>query len=226
MMKDIKENAHLTLTEGDYVILESYKTVVDGLGEFLGSGFEIVLHSLESLDHSAIKVINGKYSGRTEGAPITDLALEMLAQIKNDKTHMRSKIYYNQTYSGIPIRSATIPIIGENNRIIGLLCINFHLEASLYTVLSGIGMMTPPELEMSENLSTDPDEQIVSAVKKVYERVSANSDISASNRNKEVIAQLNQMNIFKLKNAAVRVADCLGISKNTVYLHLRNSSNS
>lgn len=223
-MKEIKENANLTLTEMDYAILESYRVVLDGLGDFLGSGFEIVLHSLESLDHSAIKVINGKYSGRTEGAPITDLALEMLAQIKNDKAHLCSKIYYNLTYSGIPIRSATIPIIGENDRIIGLLCINFHLEASFYSVLNGIGMITPPELEISENLSTDTDELIVSAVNKVYERVAANDEISASNRNKEVIAQLNQMNIFKLKNAVCRVAECLRISKNTVYLHLRNIS--
>ena len=42
------------------------------------------------------------------------------------------------------------------------------------------------------------------------------------NRNKEIIAILYQKDIFNLKNAVPKVAERLGLSKNTVYLHLRN----
>lgn len=41
----------------------------------------MVLHSLEDTEHSVIKIINGHHTGRTEGMPITDLALQMLEEI-------------------------------------------------------------------------------------------------------------------------------------------------
>ena len=49
-----------------------------------------------------------------------------------------------------------------------------------------------------------------------------NPNISAANRNKEIIAILKQKSIFNLKDGVVLVAKHMGISKNTVYLHLRN----
>lgn len=69
---------NLKLTSLDKKILHSYCQTLDGLSNYLGNGYEIVLHSLEDYEHSAIKVINGYHTGRTEGAPITDLALKML----------------------------------------------------------------------------------------------------------------------------------------------------
>ena len=68
------------------------------LGEVLlqaGEGYELVLHSLESLDHSVIKIINGHYTGRSEGSPITDLALKMLGQLEQDPSRTVSP-YFNK----------------------------------------------------------------------------------------------------------------------------------
>lgn len=76
---------YLTLTKTDRMILESYKVVLDGLSTYLGEGYELILHSLEDLEHSVIKIINGHYTGRIEGAPITDLALAMLNKMKEKK---------------------------------------------------------------------------------------------------------------------------------------------
>ena len=50
----------------------------------------------------------------------------------------------------------------------------------------------------------------------------ADATVSNSLKNKEIVLRLNEKGIFKLKNAVVTVANLLGISKNTVYLHLRN----
>ena len=43
---------------------------MDGLALYLGEGYEFVLHSLEDLSHSVVKIINGHYSNRKPGAPI------------------------------------------------------------------------------------------------------------------------------------------------------------
>lgn len=54
---------YIELTATDRQILNSYALMLDGLGAYLGEGYELVLHSLESLDHSVIKIINGHYTG-------------------------------------------------------------------------------------------------------------------------------------------------------------------
>ena len=118
-------SGYLVLSPTDKVILESYKILVDGLSAYLGEGYEIILHSLEDLDHSVIKIINGHYTERCEGAPITDLALTMLEDL-NRRSSLEVKAYFNHK-SGKTLKSVTIPVVGEQRRIIGLLCINFHM---------------------------------------------------------------------------------------------------
>ena len=62
-------------TDEDRTILNSYKAVVDGVSALIGEHCEIVLHSLEDIEHSAICIANGHNTNRQVGSPITDLAL-------------------------------------------------------------------------------------------------------------------------------------------------------
>lgn len=198
--------------------------MLDGLADYLGSGYEIILHSLENYDNAAIKVINGFYSGRTEGAPITDLALQMLDEIESNPGDARGITYLNQTTSGRHLRSTTIPIRGENNRIIGLLCINFQMDIPLFSILEQLMIFSASnQQERVETYSNNIEDLVHSALESAKTQVASNPNVSASNRNKEIIAILNEKSIFKLKDAVVTVAKQMGISKNTVYLHLRNS---
>ena len=73
----------MNLTKIDRQILDSYASMIEGLSMYLGSVYEISLHSLEDYDHSVVKIMNGYHSGRTVGAPLTDLALNMLKRIKD-----------------------------------------------------------------------------------------------------------------------------------------------
>ena len=101
---------NLKLTSLDKKILHSYCQTLDGLSNYLGNGYEIVLHSLEDYEHSAIKVINGYHTGRTEGAPITDLALKMLEQIRRNEENDHGVIYFSTKVKGEPLKSTTIPV--------------------------------------------------------------------------------------------------------------------
>ena len=116
---------YITLTQNERMILQSYIPVVQGLGQYLGEGYEVILHNLESLEHSVMQIVNGHHSGRKIGAPITDLALGMLSQIENSKDHSAIS-YFNRRQDGVILKSTTIPIPGEGNRIIGMICINFY----------------------------------------------------------------------------------------------------
>ena len=71
-------------TDEDRVILISYKAVVDGVSALIGEHCEIVLHSLEDIEHSAICIANGHNTNRQVGSPITDLALKSLRNMQSE----------------------------------------------------------------------------------------------------------------------------------------------
>lgn len=54
----------IQLTLIDQQILKSYSTLLEGLEKYLGYGYEIVLHSLDSYEHSVINIVNGEHTGR------------------------------------------------------------------------------------------------------------------------------------------------------------------
>ena len=217
------EEITVVLTPVDRAILESYKMAAEGLSDYLGEGYEIVLHSLESLEHSVIKIINGYHTGRKEGAPITDLALKMLAEIRsqNEKGYIS---YFCKNQKGDALKSSTITIRGEQGRIIGLLCINFYLNTPLYQVLSSISssQFEMEQSHKSESFVTNTEDLIRHAVIQTRTEVMNSPLISASNKNREIVARLYERGIFNLKDSVVKTANLLGISKNTVYMHIRN----
>lgn len=213
---------HIVLTEKEKLTLSSYKVLVDGLADYLGNGYEIILHSLEDMEKSVIKIVNGHYTGRTEGSPITNFALSMLETLKknNDK---KALSYFNRDKNGVMMKSTTIPITGEADRIIGLLCINFYTNLPLSEVFAKF-MPNDSNLHIAESFSDNIDDVIISALEEARTKVLSNPNISTSNRNKEIISLLSEKGIFNLKDSVVKVASFMGISKNTVYLHLRNIS--
>lgn len=213
------EDLNVVLTRADRQILESYRHFIEGLSDYLGSGVEIVLHSLENPDQSVIKIINGHYTGRMEGAPITNLALSMLAKI-NQSQSAPYVTYFGTNNQGEPIKSATIAIFGENKRIIGLICMNFYLNIPLSKLLSEID--PGHRAELTENFTNNIQETIEKAVRSAQDIVVRDPKIAVNCRNKEIIMLLDDQGIFNLKDAVILVSTLLNISKNTVYMHLRN----
>lgn len=219
------DKPYIKLTKTDHLILNSYKKMIVSLGEYLGEGYEIILHSLENLQHSVIENVNGHYSGRKNGAPITDLALSMLSQLK-DEPSQSAVCYMNHSKKGIPLRSCTIPITGENDHIIGLICINFYTDIPLSSLLAKFYPETSIKFSSNdtatENFADNTDELIENVLYKIQHQVLNDSSVSPQNKNKEIVIQLYQRGIFNIKDSVLKVASLLGISKNTVYMHIRN----
>jgi predicted transcriptional regulator YheO len=209
------------------MIIESYKTTMDGLAAYYGEAFEIVLHDLADLDHSIIKIVNGFHSGRKEGAPITDLGLSVLEQIKKNNgsenpagSHGPFITYFSSSKYGKPVKSATIVIFGEKKKPIGLLCVNLYLDSPLSSLLQNFSPAAPAE-HIAEHFINDSNELIARSLEKVTADVLADNGVPASQKNKEIVTLLYYQGIFKLKDAVQTVSRDLGISKNTVYLHIR-----
>jgi predicted transcriptional regulator YheO len=213
------EKVKFSLSGIDRLIMDSYKLTVDALAAYLGDAFEIVLHDLEDLDHSVVKVVNGFHSGRKEGAPITDLALTMLEKINKDNTQGYIT-YYSKSKYGKPVKSSTVAIFGEQRRVIGLLCMNLYLDSPITSLLPSLPEELPGEF-VSENFITQSDELILQVLERVKNEVQQDTSIPVSQKNKELITLLYHQGIFKLKDAIKILSRELRISKNTVYMHIR-----
>lgn len=214
----------IELTEMDRVILDSYTKFAGGLSNFLGESCEILVHCLEDYDHSVIKIFNGFHTGRKEGAPITDLALSLLKSIQSE-TKTQGLVYFSKNKKGEPLKSTTISIRGENNRIIGLMCINFFMNTPIHDILK-ILVPTPEGVQTNKEIFAENSaDLIVDSVVSIQDEVMHDESISLNNKNKEIIRRLNENGIFNLKDSVSKIAEFMNISKNTVYLHLRNLTN-
>ncbi|HPD89274.1 MAG TPA: PAS domain-containing protein [Oscillospiraceae bacterium] len=217
------QSVKIALTQNDQDLLQTYAATMDGLADYLGLSYEIVLHSLNDLEHSAIKVINGYHTGRTQGAPITDLALEMLEKIsRNDQKD--SICYRTVNKYGDPLWSTTIAIRGSENRVIGLLCINQNLNTPVSRLFPGISFPSEEAYVSAQKKETyveDVDDMVSQAVDEAVRDVADMANTLPSARNREIVRKLYHCGVFSMKDAVVLVAEKLDVSKNTVYLHLR-----
>ncbi len=209
------------LTKIDKQILYSYIPVIDGLAKYLSPCYELVLHSLEDFDHSVICIYNGEHTGRMVGAPITDLALNLLEQIEDG--HVDSIVYYSKNAKGEPLKSTTLAIRGEGNKVIGLICINMYMNTPFIDVLNSF----VPDLSINsgminETYTQNPDELIESTLETEKASVMADQTILPSNKNKIIIERMYDKGIFQLKDSVLKVEKLMGISKNTIYMHIRN----
>ncbi|KKO54187.1 helix-turn-helix transcriptional regulator [Paenibacillus sp. DMB20] len=213
---------NIEFTDFDRAILQSYDSIVDGLADYLGDASEIVLHSLEDYQHSVVHIANGHHTGRELGAPITNLALQMLNEIKRSNSKQAIS-YFTRSKNNRLMKSSTIAIRGEGGKIIGLLCINMNMDESFFDFLQAF--MPQPDIEtrgQQEYFASSVEDMILETIERTIESVDSSPDISYANRNKHIIGLLHDRGVFNMRDAVTIVANALKITKHTVYMHLRN----
>ncbi|MGL4666408.1 MAG: helix-turn-helix transcriptional regulator [Saezia sp.] len=214
--------ANKKFTKDDHERLQSYFDLTDTFADLIGPHCEIVVHSLENLEQSVIKIVNGHHTGRTLNSPITDLGLRMLRLY--EKTNERvSKSYFTTSKTGGLMKSTTCVIAGHSGSAIGLFCININLSIPFPEI---IATLMPDHTQISllnntENFSTTPKEVVEKAIIHAEKEVDNNPDTNLKNRNKSIIHVLFENGIFELKDAILIVAEHLKITRHAVYKNIR-----
>ena len=177
-----------------------------------------MLHNLEDYAHSAIKVVNGFHTGRTEGAPITDLALQMLEKMRKQKGGPPGHHLFHPKPKGRAAEKHHHPHSWRENRIIGLLCINFYLNTTIHQIVRELSA-APASLdavqhqEYPENFTANVSALIENSVSAVQQEVNQDHSIPSAAKNKEIVRRLDAKGIFALKDGVVKSAELLQISK-------------
>lgn len=223
-------------TDEDRHLIANFVPLVDGLASLLGTGCEVVLHAFDQLDASVIKIANGHITGREAGAPATDFALAQLQQTtahpqeqgpqeQSPQEQVSWRSYFSRNRQGQLLKSASMTIRNRQQQPIGMLCVNFSLDAPLSSLLAALSLpgaansldAVPVALE-NESFANSVDDLVA----QVMAKVDSDTRLPASARNKAIITTLYDRGLFEIKEAAHRVAERLAISRHTVYLHIRN----
>lgn len=206
----------ILFSDEDHAILASYFPVVDGIAALLGEHCEIVLHSLEFLEHSAIYIVNGHHTGRTIGSPITDRALHSLHHMQTDSV---SEPYFTRVKGGKLMKSITIAIRNGKQHVIGLICINLNLDVPVSQFLATF--VAPSESDTAVNFASSVEDLVTQTIESTVEEVLHNTAIANNNKNRHIVFRLFEKGIFDIKDAINLVAERLAISRHTVYLYIR-----
>ncbi|QIM62003.1 hypothetical protein A1D29_00995 [Pasteurellaceae bacterium Orientalotternb1] len=204
------------LSDEDHAILASYFPVVDGIATLLGEHCEIVLHSLEFLEHSAIYIANGHNTNRKIGSPITDRALWSLHHMQTDSV---SKPYFTKAKGGVLMKSITIAIRNGKQHVIGLICININLDVPMSQFLNSF--ITPQEADSCVNFASSVEDLVAQTIENTLEEIQNNRNVANNNKNRQIVTALFEKGIFDIKDAINQVAERLDISRHTVYLYIR-----
>lgn len=203
-------------SDEDHAILASYFPIVDGIAALIGEHCEIVLHSLEFLEHSAIYIANGHNTNRKIGSPITDRALKSLHHMATDSV---SKPYFTKAKGGVLMKSITVAIRNGKQHVIGLLCININLEVPTSQFLSSF--IAPQDEAADVTFASSVEDLVAQTIQNTIDDVMADRQISNNNKNRQIVISLFEKGIFDIKDAINQVAEKLDISRHTVYLYIR-----
>ncbi|MGN0993808.1 MAG: transcriptional regulator [Butyricicoccus sp.] len=218
-------------------LLQQFSKLTEFLGRALGPDYEVALHDLTDKDCSIVAIANNHISGREIGAPLTNVALKIIA----DRSYLTSD--YRVHYRGVSadgkmLRSSTFFIKDEAGALIGMLCINF--DDSRYKALSDsiLGLCHPDAFvetnflfdeqrlatqllpEEPESFQHTPRGVAGSEVASVLRDLNVAADRLTQDEKMEVVGVLESRGVFLLKGAVKDVAEALCCSPASVYRYL------
>ena len=207
--------------------LEPYRVVVSFLGEALGPDYEVVLHDLTSEDGTIVAIVNNHISGRTEGAPLSNMALRFIQE------RMYEKQDYLAGYQGASqakgrLRSSTM-FIKDGSELIGMLCVNKELAAAqelhlaLRALLDRFNLSAPPEDSPSEDLSSPLESVMHSRIAEIISREGTAPAHMSMQEKIRVVHKLDADGILMMKGAVAEIADQLSVSVPTIYRYLNKT---
>ncbi|WP_226611475.1 helix-turn-helix transcriptional regulator [Marinobacter nauticus] len=209
------------VTDRDREFLASYFRLADTVADFIGPHCEVVIHSLDSLENSVVKIVNGHNTGRQVNSPITDLGLKMLSRFRKTG-EVAPKSFFHTDKNGAMIKSTTCVLAGERGNPIGLFCINMNLSKPFPEILK---TMMPDMANalgaIHENFSESVTETIEQSIIDAMAQVDNDPSVNLRGRNKAIARVLFDNGIFELKEATAQVAEQLGVTRHAIYKYIR-----
>ena len=211
-----------------------YIPLVQFLGSFLGERCEVVLHDTENKEESVVAIANGHISGRTVGAPLTDLALRLVAEKKYEESEW-FKGYGAYSQDNIPLHSATYFIKNDDGSLAGLLCLNMdvsslvQVQEMLDNVFKAMNVDVPfvkgeshAEVCCEESFTDNIEDVTENIIRDVVEQAAVLPERMTTAEKMDIMRTLHGKGVFLLKGSIGMIAKKLAASEATIYRYLQN----
>ena len=209
-------------------IFDLFIPLVDFLGELLGENTEILLHDISNAKESVIAISHGFHSGRKIGSPLTELGHQIIADQqlsqKNYLAHYRAaskgKQYISSTY-----------YIKNGDTLIGMLCFNTDISAAenllaatdRFIKSTNLSSFLEPEAT-KKGIQENLDAPIISLAENTISQTILEQNVSPERMTREekrqVVWNLADQGIPRMKGAVAEIARQLGMSESTVYRYM------
>jgi predicted transcriptional regulator YheO len=199
------------------------EVLADFVSALLGPDSEVAVHDLSDPSASLKIIRNGHLSGRSVGAPATDLALSMARECSGPDGENYRLNYHSKTRGGVSLRSSTLVIKDKAGRVQAMFCVNSD-DSRYRRALEAVQALLPAELSHDphqETLSVGIDDVGVGIMQGVLEQYSMDPARLSGDEKLEVIRELNRRGLFSIRGFVGKAALALEISEPTLYRYLK-----
>lgn len=205
------------------ITLTFLKQIAHGIAQQFGQNCEVVIHdlSVNDFENTVVHIENGNITNRNIGAGPSHVVLEAS---KKDASKLQDRYcYLTRTKDGRILKSTTIYIRDDNNKIKYVLSINYDITGllavegavkSITTIGPTDDKKAPEQITQTVNdLLDDLIEESVSLVGKPVALMTKDDKVNA-------IQFLNDAGAFLITKSGDKVSKYFGISKYTLYSYI------
>ena len=202
-------------------ILEHYVKVGEVIAEMFAPNLEVIIHDLQTPEHSIIAIFNNHITGRKIGDGTSDIGYKKLEDELPDKIVN----YNNQSPSGSDLKSSSLTIRNSDGKIIGSMGLNFDLS-SFVNIKEFLEMFT--ETFTLDNLPKREEFfmwSVKDEIQQALNKYIASHDLQGKVLNRKdklnVVAYMKKEGHINKKGAISILSEMLAITRPTLYKYIK-----
>ena len=202
-------------------ILEHYVKVGEVIAEMFAPNLEVIIHDLQTPEHSIIAIFNNHITGRKIGDGTSDIGYKKLEDELPDKIVN----YNNQSPSGSDLKSSSLTIRNRDDEIIGSMGLNFDLS-SFVNIKEFLEMFT--ETFTLDNLPKREEFfmwSVKDEIQQALNKYIASHDLQGKVLNRKdklnVVAYMKKEGHINKKGAISILSEMLAITRPTLYKYIK-----
>lgn len=202
-------------------ILTHYIKVGEIVAEMFSPYLEVIVHDLTNPNQSIIAIFNSHITGRKIGDGTSDIGYKKLSNELPDKIVN----YSNKSPSGVELKSSSLTIRNDDNKIIGSMGFNFDLS-HFVNIREFIDLFSK-SVEMEELPKKEEffmwsiKTEIQQALNKYLMINKLQSKVLTRDDKLKVISYMKNKGYISKKGAKTIISELLAISRPTLYKYLK-----
>ena len=219
-----------TPDSSDELFLNLMKPLLPSISQAFGPNCTVSLHCAAESRFPCIAVENGAITGMEIGSDVSPFVADILSEESKQGGKSNISVFYTKTADGHALKSTLSLIRNKNSDLIGCIWISIDLSVPLHDFIRNFIPVVDDNLADSLSDSTEPrpvgdvDNLVLVTLDQAISNASGYRAISATERNKLIVKDLQRRGIFSIRSAVGIVAKELGVSRYTIYNYLKDNS--